>query len=111
MTDTPIADHINGDDTPEHPRHHGGGTIRNRDRKLAAAPDDGNNTEASPNFDGFVARPQNRDYTITLLDAQQGLISAHHEFLHTSNTQTLLVAQRNFIAAQDEVLYRLGVYG
>lgn len=53
----------------------------------------------------------NQDFLADLMDEQQKLISAQHSFMHDADITTLLTAQRNFIAAQNEVLDRLGVYG
>lgn len=52
-----------------------------------------------------------RDFMVDLLDAQQDLITAQHQFLHGSDTTQLLAAQNRFIMAQMNVLQRLGVYG
>jgi hypothetical protein len=51
------------------------------------------------------------DFMVDLLDAQQDLITAQHQFLHGSDTTALLAAQNRFIVAQMNVLTRLGVYG
>ena len=52
-----------------------------------------------------------KDFMVDLLDAQQDLITAQHQFLHGSDTSALLAAQNRFIMAQMDVLRRLGVYG
>ena len=46
-----------------------------------------------------------------LVQAQHTFINAQQAFLHDANVTAFLAAQRNLIAAQDEVLHNLGVYG
>jgi hypothetical protein len=46
-----------------------------------------------------------------LLDGQQVLISAQHEFLRDHDMTRLAAAQRRFIMVQMSVLNRLGIFG
>ena len=60
--------------------------------------------EAGPQTpgDGFMS---------DLLDAQQRLISAQHQFLHDQDMRVLARAQLDVIGVQTNVLQRLGIFG
>jgi hypothetical protein len=51
------------------------------------------------------------DYMSDLIDGQQRLIAAHHQFLHDHNVEALAAAQRDFLEIQTGLLSRLGVFG
>jgi hypothetical protein len=51
------------------------------------------------------------DYMSDLIDGQQRLIAAHHQFLHDHNVEALAAAQRDFLGIQTDLLARLGVFG
>lgn len=53
----------------------------------------------------------NADFMTDLLDAQQRLISAHHQYLHDSDMTALARAQLDVINVHNSVLGRLGVFG
>lgn len=55
--------------------------------------------------------PQDQSYLTDLIDAQQDLIRAQHNFLHDSDQRGLLVAQQKFLQVQTSVIGRLGVFG
>jgi hypothetical protein len=51
------------------------------------------------------------DFLSDLLDAQQRLISAQHQYLHDNDMRALARAQLDVIGVQNSVLGRLGVFG
>jgi hypothetical protein len=51
------------------------------------------------------------DYMSDLIDGQQRLIAAHHQFLHDHDVEKLAAAQRDFLEIQTGLLSRLGVFG
>ena len=55
--------------------------------------------------------PSAQDFMGDLLDAQQRLISAQHQFLHDSDMAKLARAQLDVITVQTGVMQRLGVFG
>lgn len=62
-----------------------------------------------PTDSRIVANAQ--DFMGDLLDAQQRLISAQHQFLHDNNMAALARAQLDVITVQTGVMQRLGVFG
>jgi hypothetical protein len=61
-----------------------------------------------PNISGQFSQQQ---VMSDLLDAQQQLISAQHQYLHDGNTPQLLRAQRDFIMRQTAAMTQLGMFG
>jgi hypothetical protein len=57
------------------------------------------------------SRAAGTSYLSDILDAQQQLISAQHQYLHDNDPAKLLRAQLNVIGVYNGVLDRLGVYG
>lgn len=57
------------------------------------------------------SRVAGTSYLSDILDAQQQLISAQHQYLHDNDPAKLLRAQLNVIGVYNGVLDRLGVYG
>lgn len=55
--------------------------------------------------------PRAQDFMGDLLDAQQRLISAQHQFLHDNDMAALARAQLDVITVQTNVMQRLGVFG
>ena len=55
--------------------------------------------------------PKAQDFMGDLLDAQQRLISAQHQFLHDNDMTNLARAQLDVITVQTGVMHRLGVFG
>lgn len=56
-------------------------------------------------------RLNGNDFLPDILDAQQRLISAQHQFLHDNDMMALARAQLNVIAVQNDVMHRMGVFG
>jgi hypothetical protein len=52
-----------------------------------------------------------QDFTAELIDAQQDLIAAQHQFLRDGVQTRLLAAQQRFLQVQTAVIGRLGVFG
>jgi hypothetical protein len=55
--------------------------------------------------------PAAQDFMGDLLDAQQRLISAQHQFLHNNDMAALARAQLDVITVQTGVMQRLGIFG
>lgn len=55
--------------------------------------------------------PAAQDFMGDLLDAQQRLITAQHQFLHNNDMPMLARAQLDVITVQTGVMQRLGVFG
>ena len=55
--------------------------------------------------------PGAQDFMGDLLDAQQRLITAQHQFLHNNDMPMLARAQLDVITVQTGVMQRLGVFG
>lgn len=55
--------------------------------------------------------PNAQDFMGDLLDAQQRLITAQHQFLHDNDMPALARAQLDVITVQTGVMHRLGVFG
>lgn len=66
-----------------------------------------NQASVTPNRDAVP----DKDFLEGLVSAQHHFIQAQHSFLLDADVTAYLAAQRNLIAAQDDVLYRLGVFG
>lgn len=67
-----------------------------------------------PEYNASSSKAQitsSEDFMTDILDAQQRLISAQHQFLHDNDLQALARAQLDVIGVQTSVLQRLGVYG
>lgn len=55
--------------------------------------------------------PGAQDFMGDLLDAQQRLISAQHQFFHDNDMPKLARAQLDVITVQTGVMQRLGIFG
>lgn len=73
------------------------------------------NLDAPRSISDVNSRDGNRisgiEFLPDMLDAQQRLISAQHQFLHDNNMQALARAQLDVIAVQNRVLNEIGVFG
>lgn len=57
------------------------------------------------------SRMHGNDFLPDILDAQQRLISAQHQFLHDGDMRSLAKAQLALISFQSNVMQRMGVFG
>lgn len=112
---TPIADEIRNESGPAREAPHieppSDNTLRWRvdDESLQ-----GIRLNAGRSTAGYQTMPLPdvpNDVLIAFVNAQQVLIQAQHDCLHTANLPDLAAAQHGFILAQARVLEQMGIFG